>query len=75
MRGKIVSFSKGWKCEKCGSVVWNSFMGKRITTKQAIELLRGKAVVLKGLKSKSGKKFSAKVKLEGERLKIVEFVK
>jgi len=73
--GKIVSFSKGWKCEKCGSVVWNTFMGKRITHRQALELFRGKEVVLKGLKSKNGKRFNARIRLEGKegKLKIVEF--
>ena len=72
--GKIVSFSKGWKCKKCGLVVWNSFMGKRITHRQALELFRGKSIVLKGLRSKSGKKFNAKIRLENGKLKIVEFL-
>jgi DNA topoisomerase-3 len=72
--GKIVPFPKGWRCEGCGAVVWNFFMGKRITARQAVRLLQGKEVLLRGLKSKNGRSFNAKVKLEGGRLKITSFV-
>jgi len=72
--GKIVRFSKGFKCQGCNSIVWETFFGKKITKKQAIELLKGKEVILKGLKGKSGKKFNARVRLNGNRLEIVEFV-
>ena len=70
--GKIISFSKGYKCENCGLVVWSSFLGKRITHRQALELFRRKEVVLKGLKSKNGKRFNAKICLEKGKLKINE---
>ena len=55
-------------------LVWKEFMGKKISSKDAIKLLEGKEVLLKGLKSKAGKKFNAKVRLENGRLKIVGFL-
>jgi len=72
--GKIIPFSRGYKCENCGLVVWSSFLGRRITLKQALELFRGKEIILKGLKSKSGKKFNAKIRLENGKLQIVGFL-
>ena len=73
--GKIIPFSKGWKCERCNRVVWKTFLGKRLTERQAVNLLKGKEVVLRGLKSKSGKKFNARVRLgENGKLEIVEFL-
>jgi DNA topoisomerase-3 len=56
-------------------VVWKTFLGKRLTERQAVNLLKGKEVVLRGLKSKSGKKFNARVRLgENGKLEIVEFL-
>ncbi|NPB05082.1 MAG: hypothetical protein GXO08_01730 [Aquificae bacterium] len=72
--GRVVPFSKGWRCPSCGLIVWETFSGKRLTAKQALALLEGKTVLLRGLRSKKGKKFDAKVRLEDGRLKVVEFV-
>ncbi|QID33081.1 type IA DNA topoisomerase [Pampinifervens florentissimum] len=72
-KGQIQDFPKLFKCSECGVLVWKEFMGKKISSKDAIKLLEGKEVLLKGLKSKAGKKFDAKVRLENGRLKIVGF--
>lgn len=68
--GKILPFSKGWKCDKCGAVVWNTMYGKRIGKKTALKLLQGERVFVKGLKSKNGKEYSAYMKMDEGRVKL-----
>ncbi len=75
--GNIKAFPKGWKCENCESIVWDSFMGVSLKEDDAVALLQGKKVVLKGLRSKAGKRFNAEVSLDDRkkgRLKIEGFV-
>jgi DNA topoisomerase-3 len=54
---------------------WFKSLGKKITATTAKGLLSGRAVLVKGMKSKAGKVFDAKVKLtkDGERYKY-EFI-
>ncbi len=70
-QGQIVETSKGWGCsrwkEGCRFMIWKTVAGKRLTATQVKILLAGKTTaVLKGFKSKSGKSFDARLKLEGE---------
>lgn len=69
----IRPFSKGWKCAG-GHVVWSEVWGKRLSAQQAVSLLEGQALKLKGLKGKSGKPFDALVRYDhGEGRVRLEF--
>jgi DNA topoisomerase-3 len=50
----------------CKFVIWKTIAGKRITARTAQTLLKkGRSQVLKGFASKSGKRFEARLRLEG----------
>ena len=50
-------------------------MNKKFSKKQALDLLNGKQVKLKSLKSKAGNNFDAVVELDSDgKVKIVSFV-
>lgn len=53
---RITAFSRGWKCQG-GHTVFQEFLGKRLTLRQALTLLTGGEVTIRGLKGKSGKPF------------------
>jgi DNA topoisomerase-3 len=57
--GNIIEFSKGYKCNKCGAIIWKEFSKKKLSCKTAISLLNNKTVSLKGFTSKAGKKYDA----------------
>ncbi|HHW42607.1 MAG TPA: DNA topoisomerase III [Desulfotomaculum sp.] len=65
----------GWK-EGCKFVIWKEIAGKKITAKQAQELLqKGKTGIIKGFKSRAGKDFNAALVLgEGGKVEF-EFEK
>ncbi len=65
---QVVEQPKSFSCshwrEGCGLKIWKSISGKKISARTAKALLRdGKTAELKGFKSKSGKPFSACLKL------------
>lgn len=62
--GKIIKTPKCYKCtcEK-EKIVWNSFLGKNISWGEAVNLIAGNTVNLKGLQGKNGK-FDTLAKLE-----------
>ena len=65
---QVIEQPKSFRCshwrEGCGLTIWKSISGKRISARTATALLRdGKTAALKGFKSKSGKPFSARLKL------------
>ncbi len=67
----VIEGKKGYGCsgykEGCKFVIWKEIAGKKITAKQAKDLLaKRKTAVIKGFKSKNGKKFDAALKLSGE---------
>ncbi|ABP95013.1 DNA topoisomerase, type IA, central domain protein [Metallosphaera sedula] len=68
--GEVVGFSRGWKCRKCGTVVWREIAGKKITFRQAKSLFQGKELKMKGFRSRTGKRFSATVYLEDGKVKF-----
>ena len=50
----------GYKEQGCNFVIWKQIAGKKITTKQAQDLMQnGKTGLINGFKAKSGKKFDA----------------
>ncbi len=77
-RGRVVSNAKGWGCsrwrEGCRFMIWRTVAGKKLSEAQVKTLLAGKMTAeLKGFKSKSGKKFQAKLRLNAESGRV-EFV-
>ncbi|WP_435011724.1 DNA topoisomerase 3 [Tundrisphaera lichenicola] len=55
----------GWK-QGCKFTIWKKIAGKRIGFKQAQALLKsGRTPLIKGFSSKAGKKFDARLKLDG----------
>ncbi|HKB39961.1 MAG TPA: topoisomerase C-terminal repeat-containing protein, partial [Gemmataceae bacterium] len=54
----------GWR-SGCKFAIWKTIAGKRISPRTAQALLRrGRSQVLKGFKSKSGRAFDARLKLD-----------
>jgi DNA topoisomerase-3 len=54
----------GWR-SGCEFAIWKTIAGKRISARTAQALLRrGRSLVLKGFKSKSGRAFDARLKLD-----------
>ncbi len=55
---------RAWK-SGCSFAIWKSISGKRITARTARTLItQGKTAILKGFKSRAGKPFAARLKLE-----------
>jgi len=63
---------RGYSCSGCKFVIWKEIAGKKITENQAKELIKnGKTGLIKGFKSKAGKKFDAALILgEGGRVEF-----
>lgn len=70
--GDIVETAKTYRCVKCGKYVFKTVYGKKLTKRQAENLINDKTIKVKGLKSKNGKKFDAKLKIKrsGEKCKV-----
>ncbi|MFT0140859.1 DNA topoisomerase III [Alcanivoracaceae bacterium MT1] len=68
--GSAAETAKSWRCNACGNTVWKTTFGKKLTVNQAAGLLVGKAVALKGLVSKKGKKFDAKATLTDGKVQL-----
>ena len=65
-KSPVLSRPKGFFCSngECSFVIWKNIAGKTITDSIAAQLLKcGHTGALKGFKSKSGKPFSARLKL------------
>ncbi len=71
--GQVIEGKKGYGCAnwrpedgKCSFVIWKVIAGKTLSRKAVTDLLKkGETAVLRGFISKSGKKFPAKLRLEG----------
>jgi len=75
---KIRFYSKVVKCtdENCGLVVFRNKSEKELTDRQITELLtKGKTVVIKGFKSKTGKLFNAGLKFDENYQIVFDFEK
>ncbi|NMP22638.1 type IA DNA topoisomerase [Sulfobacillus harzensis] len=69
-KGEIRESPKGWGCSEwkdgCRFMIWKTVAGKKLTATQVKTLLAGKTTaVIKGFKSKAGKSFDARLKLDG----------
>ena len=68
-RGQIIEGQRGFGCnryrEGCDFVVWKEMAGKKLTEKQIQTLIaRGQTGLIKGFKSRKGRKFDARLKLD-----------
>ncbi len=75
-QGHIIAGRKAWGCSRwkdgCKFTIWKTLAGKTITEAQVKTLLAGKTTgQLKGFTSKAGKAFSAKLKLDGDKVTFV----
>lgn len=72
-QGDITESKKAYNCS-CGFIFWKN---DAISLKRFQELIKGKTISVKGLKSKAGKSYDAKIKLKAnyEGFEIVEFLK
>ncbi len=72
--GQVIEGKKGYGCAnwrpedgKCSFVIWKVVAGKTLSRKAVTDLLKkGETTLLRGFTARSGKKFSAKLRLEGE---------
>lgn len=72
--GEVKLFPKLAKCsnEGCGLKVWREIAGKKLSDKDLTTLLaKGKTGLLKGFKSKAGKKFDAALELKDGKVGFV----
>lgn len=74
--GQIIPGKKAWGCSQwksgCSFVLWKTVAGKKLSESQVKTLLAGKTTAeLKGFTSRSGKKFSARLKLEADKVVFV----
>lgn len=74
-QGTIIEGAKGFGCNRfrdgCKMVIWKEMSGKTLTSKQIETLIRkGKTGKIKGFTSKQGKKFEAKLVLDGDQVRF-----
>ncbi len=63
----VTEFQKGWSCQDraCGFVIWNTVARKKLSEKNAKDLIKkGQTGLIKGFTSNAGKKFDASLKLD-----------
>ena len=74
-KGKRDKCGKWVQTEGCGFEIWKSVAGKKLTTAQLGKLLEGGTTgKISGFKSKTGKEFSAKLRLAADKSGKIEFV-
>jgi len=69
----IYENNKSYCCEDkaCGFVIWKQICGKKLSNAIIKELIdKGKTKVIKGLKSKSGKSFSASLIIKDKKVQL-----
>jgi len=69
--GEIMASARAWQCQTCKAIVWRETAGKKLSERQAMQLLHGGSVELSGLKSRAGKTFTATARLEGGKVKLM----
>lgn len=69
----IYETSKNYSCEdkECGFIIWKQICGKKLSNAIIKELVdNGKTKIIKGLKSKSGKSFSARLIIKDKKVQL-----
>ncbi len=74
--GHVVATARGWACSRwrdgCRFTIWKEVAHKKLTESQVKTLLAGKTTrELQGFRSKAGKPFRARLKLDGDRVVFV----
>lgn len=69
--GEVLESPKAWRCEACRAIVWKQSFGKKMTETQALALLAGKTVALRGLTSQQGKKYDARAHIENGKIALL----
>jgi DNA topoisomerase-3 len=65
------SYSCSAQSPRCRFAIWKTIAGKSISVRAARTLLQqGRTAVLKGFKSKAGKRFEARLKLESGEIRF-----
>jgi hypothetical protein len=59
--GEVRQISKGYKCNSCKKIVWETFMNKLLTFRQIRRLFKGDELKLTNLKSQRGNIFNAEI--------------
>ncbi len=77
-QGQIIEGKRGHGCnryrEGCDFVVWKEIASKKLTGKQIITLIgKGRTGLIKGFKSRTGNKFTARLKLDDQLKVVFEF--
>ena len=77
-QGRIIEGKRGHGCnryrEGCDFVIWNEIAHKTLTEKQRTTLIRtGRTSIIKGFKSRTGSRFTARLKLDDECKVVFEF--
>ena len=75
---ELLRFERGYRCmdeRKCGYILWDRFGGKELTDEQMIMLLTAKKTeIIDGfISKKNGKRYSAKIVMEGAGVLRCEF--
>jgi len=65
----IVDIGKGYK--KDGVVIWKESYGRKFSKDEAIELLDGNILEFDDFVNKKGEKYTSKIKLESDKLKLI----
>ncbi len=78
-QGQVIEGKRGRGCnryrEGCDFVVWYEVAGKKLTEKQMRTLIgKGRTGLIKGFKSRTGKTFNARLRLDDEWKAVFEFV-
>lgn len=71
--GDLIDIGKGIKCNHCERIVWKSTYGKTLSEKEILSLFTGEEVILKNLKSKAGKTYTAAFKLT-EKVEFLRYI-
>lgn len=71
----IIEFPRGFKKVISGKevVLWNPFIGAKVTKEEALKIFEGERILIKKMKSKAGKTFNAYVKLKGDKIELDGF--
>lgn len=70
---EVMPGNRHYKCsnQDCKFIIWEEVAGKKLTEAQVKKLLQGQTDVIKGFKSKTGKSFDARLKIEDGKIIFV----
>ncbi len=69
--GEIKEFDMLFECAECKAKVWKNSHGREFKEKEVCELLQGKTILLKGLKSQAGSLYDTKAVINKGELQLI----